>query len=85
MLNVRFGSLAATTSVWLRVRFTLESCRGSHKSARPLWAKSGLVHRSKQHPYSITSSVSASSVGGAVMPSVLAVFRLMTNSYLVGR
>ena len=35
-------------------------------------------------PYSITSSARASSDGGTVRPSALAVLRLMTNSYLVG-
>ena len=34
------------------------------------------------HP--ITSSAVATGVGGAAMPSVLAVFRLITNSNLVG-
>jgi hypothetical protein len=34
--------------------------------------------------HSITSSARASSVGGTSRPSALAVFRLMTNSYLVG-
>src|SRR5262249_37592934 len=34
--------------------------------------------------HSITSSVRASSVGGIVNPSALAVLRLMTSSYLVG-
>jgi len=34
--------------------------------------------------HSITSSARASSVGGSSMPSAFAVFRLMTNSYLVG-
>jgi hypothetical protein len=34
--------------------------------------------------YSITSSARATSEGGTVMPSALAVFRLMTISYLVG-
>src|SRR5262245_17533362 len=34
--------------------------------------------------HSITSSARASSVGGTVRPSALAVLRLMTNSYLVG-
>src|SRR5262249_48559545 len=34
-------------------------------------------------PHSITSSASASSVGGTSMPSALAVLRLITNSYLV--
>src|SRR5262249_47711078 len=35
-------------------------------------------------PHSITSSARASSVGGTSRPSVLAVLRLTTNSYLVG-
>ena len=39
---------------------------------------------SKKQPYSITSSAVASSVGGTVRPKALAVFRLMTNSNLVG-
>src|SRR5262245_29931564 len=34
--------------------------------------------------YSITSSARASSAGGTSSPSVLAVLRLITNSYLVG-
>jgi hypothetical protein len=39
---------------------------------------------SKLHRYSITSSARASSVDGTSRPSVLAVFRLITSSYLVG-
>jgi hypothetical protein len=38
---------------------------------------------SKHRSYSTTSSAIASSVGGTVMPSALAVLRLMTRSYLV--
>src|SRR5262249_17182820 len=34
-------------------------------------------------PHSITSSASASSVGGTSLPSALAVLRLITDSYLV--
>src|SRR6266498_4721298 len=34
--------------------------------------------------HSITSSARASSIGGMSKPSVLAVFRLITSSYLVG-
>jgi hypothetical protein len=41
-------------------------------------------HRTKRQAYSITSSARASSAGGTVMPSALAVFMLMTSSYLVG-
>src|ERR1700726_4899891 len=50
----------------------------------PFCAKNGLMHRSKQHLYSITSSASASSVGGGVSPSNLAVLRLMMKLNLVG-
>jgi hypothetical protein len=35
-------------------------------------------------PYSITSSTMANNVGGNSIPSAFGVFRLMTNSYLVG-
>ena len=35
-------------------------------------------------PHSMTSSASASSVGGIAMPSALAVLRLITSSYFVG-
>jgi hypothetical protein len=41
-------------------------------SPRP---KSGLTHRSKEHPYSITLSARASSVAGTSMPSVLAALK----------
>jgi hypothetical protein len=37
----------------------------------------------QQHQYSITSSARASIVGGASMPSALAVLRLMISSTLV--
>src|SRR5262245_4114279 len=40
--------------------------------------------RSRTLHYSITSSARASSEGGTVMPSALAVLRLITSSYLVG-
>jgi hypothetical protein len=45
---------------------------------------SDLMRRSKTASYSITSSPSASSVGGVSRPSVFAVLRLTTSSYLVG-
>ena len=66
-------------------RFTRESGHpgaGSDMSAKcPI---SRLMHRSKSHPQSITSSASASSVFGIAMPSALAVLRLTTSSNLVG-
>src|SRR5712664_562463 len=42
-------------------------------------ATCGLMHRSKQHSHSITSSAVASSVTGTVRPSALAVLRLMAR------
>jgi hypothetical protein len=50
----------------------------------PFLATSGLMHRGKQHLYSIASSVIASKLGGMVRPRAFAVFRLITNSNLVG-
>jgi len=47
-------------------------------------AITGLMHRSKQHLYSITSSARTSNEGGTVRPSALAVFMLITSSNLVG-
>ena|SRR5215831_8355504 len=49
----------------------------------PLWAIGGLMHRSKRHLYSITSSARDSSACGTVRPSALAVFWLMYSSTLV--
>src|SRR6516165_11466193 len=39
----------------------------------------------QKHSYSIISSARASSVGGTVRPSIRAVLRLITSSYLFGR
>jgi hypothetical protein len=50
----------------------------------PLRAKSRLMHRRKERPYSITSSARLSSAGGTVRPSAFAVLRLMMSSNLVG-
>src|ERR1022692_204236 len=47
-------------------------------------AISGLMHRNKQHLYSITSSANNRNDSGIVRPSDLAVFRLTTNWNLVG-
>src|SRR5262249_11831540 len=49
--------------------------------------RSGMSAKAKsghQRLYSITSLACASSAGETTMPSVLAVFRLITSSYLVG-
>jgi len=45
--------------------------------------KADQVHRSKKWPYSISSSARPDSGSGMVMPSVLAVFRLIYSSILV--
>ena len=82
--DVRFGSKAAATIPILCVRFSPESCRESRRAARPLCAKSGLMHCSKKYRHSINSSARSSNCGGMVRPSAFAVFRLMTNSNLVG-
>src|SRR5262249_61851747 len=50
----------------------------------PLSAIPGVMHRSKKHRYSITSSARASSVGGTSSPSAFAVLGLSMVSYLVG-
>jgi hypothetical protein len=65
------------------VRSTPESGLKSDIRPCPVRATSGLMHRSKEL-YSITSSAMASSDGGTVSPSVFAVLRLITSSYLVG-
>jgi hypothetical protein len=64
-------------------RFAPESGHRALQSACLFRATSGLMHRSKQL-YSITSSARESSVGGTVRRSAFAVFKLITNSNLVG-
>src|SRR5262245_53586365 len=82
-INVRFGSKADICSAPAHVRFTPESGRVRRNQGCPLWAKSGLLHRSKRDLYSITSSARDSSACGTVRPSALAVFWLMYSSTLV--
>src|SRR3954454_14062675 len=65
-------------------RVTLELGHCPMKSALRICANNGLMHRSERQLYSITSSAWASSVGGTVRPSDLAVLMLITNSNLVG-
>src|SRR5215831_9618228 len=82
--HVRFGSKADIEAPSPDVRFTPKS---GHRSARrqcPLCAISGLPHRSKERPYSITASAMLSSPDETVRPSVLAVLRLITSSNFVG-
>jgi hypothetical protein len=82
--DVRSGSKADLTAPKSYFRFTLESGLNSDIAPCPKSAISGLMHRSKQHLYSITSSASASKDGGTAMARVFAVLRLMTISNLVG-
>ena len=66
--------------VSFRQRLRTLGCVGS----RQLCATSGLMHCSKELPYSITLSAAISTDEGTITPRVLAVFKLMTNSNLVG-
>ena len=82
--DLRYGSIA---SVWPPAsHFRSTPNNGHHPVGRlgPFCATKRLMHRSKQCRYSITSSARASSDGGTVSPSSLAVLRLITNSCLVG-
>ncbi len=81
--NVRDWSSTDLTAPKLDFRSSPESGLESDISPCPKSANMRLMHRSKQHFYSITSSACASSVGGTVRPSVFAVLRFMTSSNLV--
>src|SRR5260221_4618839 len=65
---------------WHRQRATdgLDSTRDRRVLLQRKVRPSGLMHRSKEHHHSITSSAIASNVGGTVMASVLAGLRLST-------
>ena len=58
---------------------TLAACGGKSRSC----TKAAVSNRSKAAAYSITSSAAASSVGGTVRLSILAVSALMTSSILL--
>jgi hypothetical protein len=73
------GSLAEVAISLRHVRSTPESRHQAEGSARPLRANNG-----NRRAHSITSSARASSAWGTSKPSALAVFKLMTNSNLVG-
>ena len=85
--NVSDGSLADIKGAVRQVRFSPKSGHPMRRSACPLCATTGLMQRNKlcawSHGYSITSSAVASSVGGTVMPSMRAVWWLMTSSNLL--
>src|SRR3974390_3251737 len=61
-------------------------CRGQLRAPRKRPPRRCPANHSDElaSPHSITSSARASNDGGTVRPSALAVFRLMTISYLVG-
>ena len=87
--NWRAGSVAEghsrpgrASSRSSHVRYASESDQQLFRDRMSRWASNGLMRRSKAS-HSITSSASASSVGGISRPSAFAVFRLMTNSNLV--
>jgi hypothetical protein len=65
-------------------RCTPESRHCSARLARQKSATTGLMHRSKSHCYSITSSAVARRVDGTSRASDLAVLRLITSSNFVG-
>ncbi len=77
--NVRLGSTTDLTALKPDFRFTPESRLRADIAPCPVRANNG-----SRGPYSITSSARASSDGGTVSPSALAVLRLTTSSYLVG-
>jgi len=76
--DVRFGSLADILALNCDVCFTCKS--DIRKCERHV--RYGPIAEMANH--SITSSARASSAGGTVRPSALAVLRLITSSYLVG-
>jgi hypothetical protein len=82
--DFRFGSKSVIRRCLLNVRIALESGSRSSLLRCRKSAMSGLMHRSKQRPYSITSSAMASAVGGTSKPSALPVLRLMTYLNFVG-
>jgi hypothetical protein len=67
--NVRSESTAAEMGVPRYVRFTLDSDRRADIAGCLKRANNGLMHRSKQHRHSITSSArSDSDVGTSMRP-----------------
>src|SRR5258708_16427009 len=62
------------------VRYASDSDHSRYESELTLWAKCGLMHRSKRHLYSITSSARPLNGIGTVMPSPVAVLRLIYSS-----
>jgi hypothetical protein len=64
--------------------FSLPHCEHCILSSPGAETATNLNESGSRCSHSITSSARASRVGGTVRPSALAVFRLITSSYLVG-
>jgi hypothetical protein len=81
VVDVRFGSLADKPSGAEIHRCPLWSKSGQTRAQLdcPLCAKSGLMHRSKQRRYSITSSARSNIACENSRPSNFAVLRLMAS------
>jgi hypothetical protein len=72
--HVRNGSNSEVGSHNLHVRFTPGSDRTADIAGGPIRATTGLMHRSKQHRYSITSSARSSSDDGTfIRPRICSV------------
>ena len=82
--EVRLGSEAKNSLRANVVRFTPNSDQIADIAEGPSRAIFGLMHRSRLHSYSITSSAVLRSDGGTVMPSTLVVLRLIVSWYFVG-
>ena len=63
--------------------FTPQSRHQLSRRRRPLGATNRLMHRSKSHCYSITSSARPSSESGGLIPSASALLRFKNNSTFV--
>jgi hypothetical protein len=81
--EVSFESKTVFTTLKRDFRYTSENGLKWDIAGGPFRAISGLMHRSKMYFYSITTSARPISVLGTLMPSVLAVFRLMYSSTFV--
>ena len=82
--DFRYGSKGEIGPRGNEVCFTLKNGHQLWRLLRLLCATSGLLQRNKaKGDYSITSSARPSNESGNVMPSALAVLRLMTSSTFV--
>jgi hypothetical protein len=82
--DILSGSKADVEPLPTIVRSNLNSGHHARGLRGPKSASYGLMHRSKQPAYSITSSARVISIGETLKPIALAALTLMTNSNLVG-